>query len=70
MTRAREDVNIQNIKSPNGGMRTRYKSPEWGNENKIQSLERGSRKWYKGQKVRNGGTTNKMQTPTGVCLEM
>ena len=44
MTRAREDVNIQNIKSLNGGMRTRYESPKWGNKNKIQKSEMGEQK--------------------------
>ena len=48
MMRAREDVNIQNIKS----------------------LKQGNRKWYKSPKVQNGGMRDKMQTPTGVCLEM
>ena len=41
MMRAREDVNIQIIKSLNRGTRTRYESLKWGNENKIQKSEMG-----------------------------
>ena len=46
MTRAGEDVNFQNIKSLNGGMRTRYKVQNrgTGNGTKTKSLKWGNEK--------------------------
>ena len=59
MMRAREDVNIQNIKSP-----------KWGNENKIQKYKTGEQEMVQKTKSLKWGNQNKMKTPTRVCPEM
>ena len=59
MTRAREDVNIQNIKSLNRGTRTTYESPKQGNENKIQKVQMGEQEMV--QKTKSPKQGNERQ---------